>query len=232
MTLLLEHLYSCHILWFCAYENIENVNILRCVCIDILWLYSGHMQMRSLVPNQIIGCDGSMKKWKAGAKKSHYFCCLRSLKELCNNWMAFRMLFSGGSVADKLPRKNNNPSSDWQNEKKKFICHSQTTTHSEPKAMTQLQWLKFMSTLQIMSFLGSVWTLWTKPIVCHWEVCGGCSKQLVSSHNDHQKGNTSLPWGCGGCNLWIFLLDAGHSHSLSMLPFWMFYNVSSSEVCN
>ncbi len=126
------------------------------------------------------------EKWKAGAKKSHYFCCLRNLNALCNNWMAFSTLFSGGSTADKLSRKNNKPSLDWQNEKK-HIRHSQTTTHSEPKAMTQPQWLKFTSALQIMSFVGSVWTRRTKPEVCHWEACGWCSKQLVSSHNDHQK---------------------------------------------
>lgn len=70
------------------------------------------MQMSSLVPNQIIGCDGGMKNGRPEPKKSHYFCCLRNLKVLCNNWMAFSMLFSAGSIADKLSRKNNKPSLD------------------------------------------------------------------------------------------------------------------------
>jgi len=63
------------------------------------------MQMKSLVPNPIIGCDGGMKKMEDRSQKSHYFCCLRSLNALCNNWIAFSTLFSGRSVADKLPRK-------------------------------------------------------------------------------------------------------------------------------
>lgn len=139
------------------------------------------------------------EKWKAGAKKSHYFCCLRNLNALCNNWMAFSTLFSGGSTADKLSRKNNKPSLDWQNEKK-HIRHSQTTTHLEPKAMTQPQWLKFTSALQIMSFVGSIWTRRTKPEVCHWMVL---KTTRIFTQWPSQR-NTSLPWACWGCNLWVF----------------------------